>query len=464
MYNVTLSLSPDSGIPMYEQLYRYFAGEIRSGGLKAGEKLPSKRWLCACLGISQSTVETAYGLLLSEGYVSSRPRSGFYVCQFEALEQTPQLPELPAGRGTPSGPAVPGKAFDFSTSAVDTSLFPYSSWAKLNKEVVYSSPELLQQGDRQGDAGFRAALCSFLGEYRGVRCLPEQIVVGAGMEYLTWLLLQLIPGDAVFGVEDPGYSSIYHTISNHGRPLRFIPLDSEGMSVKALERSGADVAYITPSHQFPMGTTMPAARRSQLLRWASQAPGRYIIEDDYDSEFRYGSRPLPAMQGMDVNGRVVYIGTFSRSIAPSIRIAYMVLPFELLGKYSSTFSHSRSTVSRYEQAVMTRFLSEGFYSRYLRRVGNLYDKRRSALISALSAIDGVSISGSGGGIHFLLSCPRHSEHELCASAAEQGITLKGLSAYCRQCSPLPSTIVVGYGGLRDESIIPAAALLKKAWA
>ncbi|MCM1148670.1 MAG: PLP-dependent aminotransferase family protein [Butyricicoccus sp.] len=462
MYNITLNLEPGAKTPMYEQLYRYFAAEIHAGRMSRGEKLPSKRALCAHLGVSRSTVETAYALLCAEGYVDSRPKSGYYVSDFVTLESAPEPQEKTASEEH-DAPRRASPEFDFSTASVDTSEFPYSSWAKLNKEIVYSSPELLQIGQRQGDAALRQALCDFLGEYRGVKCSAEQIVVGAGMEYLSMLLLSLLPESAVFALEDPGYASIYNTVRHALRPLRLIPLDGQGMSAAALERSDATVAYITPSHQFPMGVTMPATRRSELLHWAARGRERYIIEDDYDSEFRYGLRPVPAMQSMDGGGRVVYVGTFSRSVAPSIRIAYMVLPERLLERYRALSGFSRSTVSRYEQAVMARFLSEGFYARYLRRVGNLYSRRRERLISALEGIGGVRVSGSGGGIHFLLTNPRFSESELLRRAEAQGIALRGLSAYCRECASAPSTLVVGYGGLKDEKISQAAERLRLAW-
>lgn len=460
MQQLTLTLDPHGATPMYEQLYRYFVSEIHSGRRKRGEKLPSKRALCQHLSLSQSTVETAYGILLSEGYITSRPKSGYYVADFETLSLPAAHPAADA-KDVPALPACP--RFDVSTSAVDTSLFPYSSWARLNKDIVYSSPELLQRGERQGDLALRRALCAFLEEYRGVNCTPGQIVVGAGMEYLTGLLLQLLPADTVYGMEDPGYASIEHTILNEGRQLRYIPLDREGMSVRALERSDVNVAYLTPSHQFPMGITMPAGRRSQLLRWANEQSGRYIIEDDYDSEFRHTSRPLPAMQGMDRHGKVIYIGTFSRSLAPSIRIAYLVLPETLLERYRLLFSHSHSTVSRYEQAVMARFLDQGLYARYLRRVGRLYTQRRNALIAAFGAIEGVTISGSSGGIHFLLTNEHFSEEELCRRAESTGISLRGLSGYCRECIPQPSTVVMGYGGLKDELLSNTADALQRVW-
>ena len=463
MYTLTLNLDSASRTPMYEQLYRHLASDIRAGRLAAGEKLPSKRALCAHLGVSLATVETAYALLLSEGYVRSKPRSGFFVSDFVRLE-APAQKRAPTKRPAPA-PAEPDGAQspDFSTASVDTSLFPYSVWARLYREAVCGHPELLQRGERQGDSALREALCDFLSEYRGVVCAPEQLVVGAGLEYLFALLLELMPPEAVFGAEDPGYAGFSHAVRSAGRPLRLLPLDAEGLSLPALEQSGASVAFITPSHQFPLGLTMPADRRSRLLRWASGGPGRFVVEDDYDSEFRYLSRPLPALQGMDGGERVVYLGTFSRSLAPAIRAAYMVLPPALLERYRALPGQGMSTVSRYEQHVLSRFLAGGYYSRYLRRVGNLYRRRREALLDALETVPGVAVSGSGGGLHLLITNPRFTEAELLGRAAAEGVVLRGLSSYCAQQPARPSTLVAGYGGLKDDQIEDAVSRLRRAW-
>ncbi len=459
MQALSLTLDAGSKRPMYEQLYQYFVRQIHEGRLVQGEKLPSKRSLCASLGISRATVEAAYDLLTGEGYVEARPRSGYYVAEFmpfaPAAGPVEPVPLPPAGEERP-GP-------DLSTASVDVSLFPYASWAKLNKEVVYASPALLQRGQRQGDPALREALRELLGEYRGVRCRSDQIIVGAGMEYLTDLLISLLPEGAVYALEDPGYPAMGQALAVRRRAVRYLPLDDQGLRPDALEASGADVAYITPSHQFPMGITMPASRRSRLLAWAQGAPGRYLIEDDYDSEFRYASRPIPALQSMDTQGRVIYIGTFSRSIAPSIRIAYLVLPPALLARYRALFGYQQSTVSRYEQAVMARFLAEGYYSRYLRRVGNLYRARRDALAAQLGALPGVELSGQDGGIHFLLTNRALSEPELCARALARGIRLRGLGFYCHSVAPKASTVVVGYGGLGREEIPALCAALAEAW-
>ena len=454
---LNLNLDPNGSRPMYEQLYRVLSGGIRSGAIGSGEKLPSKRALCAQLGVSRSTVEAAYDLLLAEGYTVSRPRSGYFAADLLAQAEPSELP-----RQAEPPRAEPADSPLFSTSAVDVSQFPYASWAKLYREVVYHSPELLQRGEAQGEPELRSALSRLLSEYRSVRCSPEQIVVGSGLETLLSQLITLLGPEAVYALEDPGYPYLERALTARNRAIRYIPLDGDGMDAAALEGSGANVAYLTPSHQFPMGVTMPASRRSRMLRWASEHGG-WIIEDDYDSEFRYDGRPLSSMQGMDRGGRVIYTGTFSRSLAPSIRLAYMVLPPAMLDRFHALFGRQQTTVSRYEQTVMARFVDEGFYSRYLRRVGMLYRARREALLDALQTIEGVTISGAGGGTHFLLTDPWWSEAELIEKAAARGLRLAGLSSLCRTVPARESTLILGYGGLPTARVPEVAELLRKAW-
>ncbi|MBR4193992.1 MAG: PLP-dependent aminotransferase family protein [Oscillospiraceae bacterium] len=475
MFSFALTLDPKTRTPMYEQLYRALAEAIRGGALRSGEKLPSKRALCALLGVSRATVETAYDLLRAEGYVDARPRSGYYVEDYLttptagpsiACPCTGQA-AVPCPHGLHANSSTEDKAEKrppslFSTSAVDVSLFPYASWAKLYKEVVYNSPELLQRGDPRGEAPLREALARMLSEYRGVRCAPEQLVVGSGMETLMGQLITLFGPEAVYAMEDPGYPAMERTLLARDRTIRRVPMDASGMDPETLEASGASVAYLTPSHQFPLGITMPASRRSRLLGWAV-AGERWIIEDDYDSEFRYGGRPISSMQGMDRHGRVIYAGTFSRSLAPAIRLAYMVLPPALLERWQALYGRQQPTVSRYEQTVMARFLDEGFYARYLRRVGKRYGDRRAALLEALADIDGLTVSGADGGIHFLVTLPRLSEAQLLELAAAAGLPLRGLSEFCRRVPPPASTLVLGYGGLPTEQVAEAVARLKAAW-
>ncbi len=444
--------------PLYHQLYRHIAAAIQSGALAPGSRLPSKRRLCALAGVSMSTVEAAYSLLAAEGYVLARPRSG-YVC----ADLLPPAPAAPVSVPETVPEPPPRWAYDCSTSGVDTSVFPFSSWARITKEAVYENPGLLQRGHPQGDLPLRTALAELLAHYRGVRCSPEQVVVGAGADYLLTLLLQLLRSQKSIALEDPGYPAAYAAAALHGRQAVPIPVDGEGMDPEALAASGAGLAYLTPSHQFPLGVTMPAGRRSRLLHWAASAPDRWLIEDDYDSEFRYSSRPIPALQGLDRAGRVVYMGTFSRSIAPAIRVAYMILPPALLERYHRTFSHGACTVSRFEQESLRRFLVQGLYGRHLRRTGNLYRRKCALFTGALSDIPGVAVSGAEAGLHFLAALPRFSEAELVARAAEKSVGIHPLSRYCHNVPPRPSTVVLGFAGLTEQELAEAAALLKDAW-
>lgn len=445
----------DDCTPLYEQLYRYVVEQIRRGELGEGEKLPSKRRLAEHLGVSLTTVERSYGLLTAEGYLTSAPRSGYRV--------TAELDLAPAAEKivetAPVRPMPEQLNECFSTSAVDTSVFPYATWARFSKEAVYENPDLLQRGDGRGDWPLRAELTAFLHQYRGVECTPEQVVLGAGLEALMWVLVQLLP-EAVLALEDPGYSYLRRLMDNLGRPYVPMPVDGQGLDLMALYASQANVAYVTPSHQFPLGITTPVRRRIQLLRWAYERPGRYLIEDDYDSEFRYSSRPIPAMQGLDKGGRVIYLGTFSRTVAPSIRVAYLILPPELLEVYRQRFGHAACTVSRFEQEALRRFLAAGNYSRHLRRVGNLYRQRREALVKALEGWG--EVQGAAAGLHLLFTLPGRDDRELVAQAASAGYRVRGLREYCIRAVPRPGTLVLGFAGLAAEKAAGAVAELRTA--
>ena len=362
MESFTLGLMRGDGAPLYRQLYRHIVEEIASGGLAAGEKLPSKRRLAADLRVSVSTVETAYQMLVAEGYIAARAKSGFTVCRIEKLD----APVRPAPAAPPEPPAKRW-AYDFGTGSVDTALFPFKTWARIQRETVTAHPELLNHGSRQGDASLRAAIAKYLHAYRGVVCAPEQIVVGAGIEYLVGLLARLFCA-STFAVENPGYPRTAQVLRNNGVRTVFVPVDGDGMTLDALQAGGAQLAYVTPSHQFPTGATMPIARRTELLRWAGAAPGRYVVEDDYDSEFRYDTRPIPSLQGLDQAGRVIYVSTFSKSMAPSMRIGYMVLPVPVLEMYRAEYGVYSSTVSRFEQQTLCRFMEEGHFARHLNRL------------------------------------------------------------------------------------------------
>ena len=465
MVHLTTALDPSSSVPLYEQLYHSLAGEMRSGTLSAGVRMPGKRRLAAELSVSVNTVDAAYQMLAAEGYLESRERSGFYVQEYLAL------PSRPAGLPQPPAPPVPPPAppvrYDLSTRGVDPGLFPFRTWARLQKELLYSAPELLTPGDARGDAALRQALAGYLAEYRGVQCDPEQLVVGAGLEYLLGLLAPLLPGPAA--VETPGYPRARQVLENNGVPCRCLPVDADGLSLTALSASDAAVCYVTPSHQFPTGVTMPAGRRAELLHWAARAPGRrYIIEDDYDSEFRFDTRPLPSLQGMaGADGPVVYLSTCSRSLAPGIRIAYMVLPRQLLGAWQEKYQLYSGTVGRFEQQTLARFITGGYFTRHLARERTAYKARRDALAAALRssfAPEELTLAGLHTGLHLLAQLKDPPpDAALRAAARQYGVRCSLLSDYdlTGTAHSATGTLVLGYGSLPDADCAAAGERLKK---
>ena len=466
MLEMNLYLDPADSRALYQQLYENLARQIKTGQLRAGEKLPGKRSLSAQLAVAVNTVDTAYQMLVAEGYLESRPKSGCYV-----LEYTDMLPrrEAPVLRTPTPEPAPPAVRFDLSTGAVDTALFPFRTWGRIQKELLYARPELLGHGHRQGDPELREELAVYLRSYRGVMCSPEQIVVGAGVEYLLGLVAQLLREEGgTAAIENPGYDRSRTILENNGVPCRCVDIDGSGLPVPGLEESGATICYVTPSHHFPTAVTMPAGRRAQLLRWAAGAPGRYILEDDYDAEFRFDMRPIPSLQGMaGPDGPVVYLCTFSKSLAPSIRIACMVLPPELLARYRSAFGSYANTVSRFEQQTLCRFLKEGYFTRHLARMRSAYKSRMESLAGALeSRFPGVGLAGRHTGLHLLLTLPDGpGEDAMEQSALAAGIGLRGLSRYYMERRELcrENTVVLGYASLRDEEIESLAATLGEAW-
>jgi GntR family transcriptional regulator/MocR family aminotransferase len=466
MFHLTTALDAASGVPLYEQLYESLAAEMRSGAIPAGTRMPGKRRLAAELSVSVNTVDAAYQILATEGYMEPRERSGFYVQEYLALPTRPEKVPPPVSAAPPEA-AEPPVRFDLSTRGVDPGLFPFRTWARLQKELLYSSPQLLTHGDAQGDVELRQALAEYLSEYRGVQCGPHQIVVGAGLEYLLGLLAPLLPGPAA--VETPGYPRALQVLQNNGVHCCCLPVDEDGLSVEALNRSDAAVCYVTPSHQFPTGVTMPAGRRAELLHWAARRPGgRYIIEDDYDSEFRFDTRPLPSLQGMaGADGPVVYLSTCSRSLAPSIRIAYMVLPEHLLPAWRKKYRLYSGTVSRFEQQTLARFITEGYFTRHLARERVAYKARRDALTAALNtafAPGELTLAGLHTGLNLLakLKDPPPDAALRCAAEAE-GVQLSLLSDYdlTGEAPSAAGTLVLGYGSLKDEACASVGETLKK---
>ena len=448
--------------PLYLQVYKHLTERIRDGELRDGQHLPSKRALAAHLKISVSTVETAYEMLVTQGYATARPRSGYYVNGIEGLvaDRPYIVPEEEPERFGAST-----YRYDFGTVAVDASAFPYATWGKITREVMSDGGGLLARGDVRGDECLRMSIAKYLRDFRNVRCRPDQIVVGAGMEYLMGLIAGLTEG--TFALEEPGYSATARILENLGASVCPILLDDGGMDEHALYASGATAAYITPSHQFPTGIVMPVARRLRLIQWAAQESERFLIEDDYDSEFRYSGRPVPSLQGMDPSGKVVYIGSFSRSIAPSIRIAYMVLPHDMMDRFLKKYGSYSSTVSRFEQHTLSRFISEGHFARHINRTRLVYRRRRDAAIRALQSMESgaVTVHGAQAGIHLIaeLRCG-FSAQQVAAAAAAHSVRVLPLADYYHGPSPESARdrMVLHFAGMDEETICDGITCLDRA--
>jgi len=462
----TMFLDRKATMPLYEQICRRVKREIESGALPAGTRMPSKRELAHHLETSAVTVGTAYAQLVAEGYLRAALRSGHFVLP-SGLRPAFRPGALPVSEREPERKRY---AFDLTTGAYDPSLFPYSVWAKLVRDVLAGPPEdLLSAGHPQGSPDLREAIADYLAHYRGIVCEPSRIVVGAGSEYLTSLLVQLFGRKAVYAVEDPGYPKIAKIIASSGGTAVKVALDGAGIDLSKLSASGASIVHVTPSHQFPTGIVMPVGRRRELLAWAAKAADRYVIEDDYDSEFRYAGQPIPALQGLDADGRVVYLNSFAKSLAPSLRVSYMVLPPALLGKFRSELGHYACTVSNIEQATLARFMAEGRFERHLARARNTLRNRRDAFLAALSKsvlAARTEVLNAGAGLHFLLRVEGLSERDLTARAEAGGIRLFGLSSYGGDPADatLPGVVVVGYGGLSESAAAAVVDRLAELWA
>ena len=348
---------------------------------------------------------------------------------------------------------------------MDLDSFPHNAWRKLSRAILQADEkELFMLGEPAGEPELRNTIAAHLHQSRGVNCLPEQVVVGAGTDYLLMLLQAVFGENRSIAMENPTYKKAYRVLENLGNSMQVIDMDRSGINVEKLEASGAEIAYVMPSHQYPLGTVMPIKRRLELLKWADGSERRYIVEDDYDSEFRYKGKPIPALQGYDSHGKVIYIGTFSKSIAPAIRVSYLVLPEKLLRLYEERGTAFSSTVSRVDQRIVAGFLKEGYYERHLNKMRAVYKSRHDVLLEGLKEIPGIEISGENAGVHLLIRFRNgKTEAEACAQAKQAGIHVYGLSDYYVREKEETHTVILGYANLKEEAIREAVGLLKDVW-
>ncbi len=572
---ITYNFTTDKKTPLYEQLYRFIKEDILSGRLKPGEKLPSKRNLASHLGVSTITVENSYAQLADEGYICSKPKSGFYVSDVSGLYKLGRKSVYPsAGLSDPASAkngkpdnglydsatakeGLPYTSFsdpvslkgklsfsgfsdsaakkdspfigisastseqeiaplaDFSGSSPEKEGFPFSVWARMMRETISEKSEkLMEKSEGRGIRELRLAIAKQLYEYRGMRVDADSIVIGAGTEYLYSLLIQLLGRDKCYCVEDPGYKTIEKVYRLNNVVPVYAELDGDGILVytprpdtsepdspanrisklpatrdnhtgsetkelpaypvstdknlhtikrnfanrHALSETPAQIVHISPTHHFPTGITMPVTRRYELLNWALEKEDRYIIEDDYDSEFRLSGRPIPALKSIDAGGRVIYMNTFSKSLASTIRISYMVLPEKLNRLFEEKLGFLSCTVSNFEQYTLAKFMSEGHFEKHINRQRLYYSRKREELIKAIkqsTLSEKATIIERDLGLHFLLRFETGlSDKELQYKLKKRGIIMIPLSEYYANPDEAPCSheFILNYTGLNMTGI------------
>ena len=451
---LTYELKKAPGVPLYEALYRYIRQDILSGKLAAGEKLPSKRALAVHLEVSKITVEAAYNQLLAEGYIRSQEKVGYFV---EGLQKQNNSPVWKA--------AEEPKNEDLIDLTGDSpSHFPFSVWSSLQREVMLDLGEgLLLPLHKQGLPALRNAIARHLNQFRGMQVDPDNILIGAGTDFLYNLLVQLLGRDKRYGVEEPGYSKIQKIYEAAGAACNLLALDQEGVDPEEL--GDTQILHISPSHHFPSGIVMSNARRQTLLRWVKEAEDRWIIEDDYDSEFRFNAHPMPALHTLNGGEKVIYLNTFSKALAPSIRISYMVLPGHLMEVFRKKLGFYSCTVPSFEQYTLERFISRGHFEKHLNRMRKFYKSIRNRVVAAVSqcpVAEKLTILEENAGLHFLLQVDLPlTDAQLVESCRDIGLRVAALSSYYRFPEENSHCLVINYSGLTEETLTRLEAILQK---
>lgn len=382
---------------LYEEVYEEIKNDILTGKLKKGERLVSKRNLAEQFGVSVVTAENAVAQLVAEGYITAVERSGYYIRYSGSgempVEKAEISEEMPEDNSVISGAA---------------SLFPFTVWSRLMRAVLLDqSTRLLKPVMNGGVYELKKAISDYLYRCRGMKVGTGQIIIGSGSEYLYNLIIQFLGRDLCYAVENPCYEKTARIYRLNDVKLKAIEMDEQGIIPASLRKSGADAVHISPAHHFPSGAVMPIARRSEIMKWAEEKKGRYIIEDDYDSEFRRTGLPVPAMFSMDNSDSVIYINTFSQTIAPSVRISYMCLPEKLLGEWNEKMGFYACPVPAFEQYTLAKFISEGYFERHVNRIKKHIYRSFEIITEALTDED-VKIHESGDGLHFTVTVNENS--------------------------------------------------------
>lgn len=462
MFDFTVHFNKESGMTLYEQIYEEIKKEILFARLAPGDRLPSKRKLSDFLKVSLNTVENAYEQLIAEGYIESKPKSGFFVCKLDDLVYTPKVSDIDAHTFVEK----PKYTYDLNPNYIDTSLFPFESFRKQARHIITPENEqVLSLGNPLGELSLRCEVERYLHFARGVVCTPEQIIIGAGSEIMLQRLMRLFGGDAVYGLESPGYYATYCNLKSLGKDVRLISVDRDGLKIEELEKSDVSVVYVTPSHQFPTGSILSASNRHKLLNWAFQKEERYIIEDDYDGEFRYSGKPVPSLQSMGKD-KVIYLGTFSKCLTPSMRMSYMVLPIFLLKRYQEELFYCNCPVSRTLQQMVSEFMKNGEFEKHIHKMRKIYSRKLILVTKLLAPYQKqVKIGARSAGLYLSLKIINGmDEKTLIEKAGEMGIKVYGISEFIPPELPLSTpTIILGFGGILESELSKAISCLLTAW-
>jgi GntR family transcriptional regulator/MocR family aminotransferase len=433
------------------EVYHEIKNLIQQGTYQAHQRIPSKRKLAQTLNLSPLTIEAAYEQLIAEGYLYSIEKKGYFVSK--------QV-EMIVGKGIKEYPTIHDLEHEtsdddhmsFLTNVVDTSLFPNATWAKLSREVISENHhEMYNHTPNQGLRELREEIAKYLSLYRGMNVHAERIIIGSGSTSLIGMIVELLGRKKHYAMESPGFKKIEQLFKANDVKLSYVNLDQEGLNIHELRNIKPDVIHLTPSHQFPTGIVMPISRRIEILNWAT-SQNAYIIEDDYDSEFRFSGKPIPALQGVDQNDRVIYMNTFTKSLAPSFRMSYMVLPKHLMISYRELSSYHSCTVPTFEQYVLHKFMKEGYFERHIHRMSQRYREKLEKIITIINTYPNLKIHGFETGLHFLLEIHTdEAEVRLIDRLKAHKINLSLLDTKSKNLYPYP-TLVIGYSGIPLESI------------
>jgi GntR family transcriptional regulator / MocR family aminotransferase len=467
MKSFLFALDQTSREPMYQQIYQFLRQGIMSEEIPQGEKLPSLREGARALGVSLTTVNLAYSQLAMEGYVQNHPKSGFYV---SALGPSRNLPSEGAATLDPflsfSEPKVLADGL-----YIDPDCFDFLKWKKCLNQIYTDFPHLLlSEGDPQGEWVLRNEISRYAYQHRGVKCTREQIVIGAGISPIIDFLSVILKKQEIrhLAIENPGFPAVERIFADRDFAVLPIPVDSDGMRISVLPTSPnqKSIVYVSPSNQFPLGSVMPVGKRYALLEWAHQS-GNYILEDDYDSELRYYGKPIPALQGLDQGGRVVYLGSFSATLFPSIKISYMILPDSLLALARSSMDGYRQTCSKSEQLTLALYMNNGLYQTHIKKLRRLYAQKMQKATEAVRRHlgSGVRILQSTSGVHMLLSVESSQTiSELCERAQAERILITPVTYFAGARDSGDSNILMFYySRIPLEEIEPAILRLALAW-